>query len=905
VRTLSERPATSVGAGPRRASAPRGVTALQRRAGNRAVTRAIQRLRVGAHNDASEHEASALAPLVASHLAGASDRVGHGNQLAASVRAGAEHELGADLSEVRVHTGAEIDRQADALDAEAFTNRDDVFIAGGAVDGAHSARTETLAHELTHVVQQRGGSHRVRTSSPPGIVQRKGKGHELQKTDAFKAAAKTYEHNLGFYAYNHDRAQEGAKAMIDAIEGRVEALHDKYPSKGDTDEVRRKRFLGMLAGKDENDRLAMKAEEAGQVGMAVATAIRKGNLRERYTMLYNAAHSNTFKALFVRGGEYKLLAGLLFWKGERHSTSTQTIATKSGEGWTANVFSKRFWAQLFDPKQRMQFRTTRPEMRTARTREQLAKGYERNGKVYGAPLSKRETRHQYGDERMMHEHEKEQQLMWHEGGSKFQVDETNPWVKRVQNELGMPVTTGPSGSTDRMLEAYERIGAPKDLTQPFILGLAGWMMTGNDHSFHEIMSVAKAKGQAPYYKAGAEAYHNGVPLIKEPELRANVAEEAMFPDEHAYMAQLEGGKLVGRQGGTRWFDEIRAKKLELAQAEGEIEDLRAALRDQNTRAEALSKNLDEQLNAFLLLHQQEPNYDPEKLTTDFRAQHRRDYETLRRLQENVVEQQEKIDFAERQKGRMKTEDSMRGGLSRAHLAALNVYTSPAYGIINPSYKGWSWLRTKVARGEAVKGTDPQHLSTDDVRSHGRLHGELITRALGQLPDYEGEVLYRGDTEGGRGVGVTETMKSLTSTSKKLNPALDYATGSRPALHIIVGPAGGKDITNLTSSGDRLQQVLIPPGLTLRFAQPVKVQVRPRQINETQEQNLENRNRAKLEAGPEPMQAIADRVASWTTDHNPGNDYPFGKTVEVVICYPANYDYVKAIRDKQQQEMVLE
>src|SRR5262245_9123114 len=159
-------------------------------------------------------------------MSAAPDRLGHGRALPASVRTNVEDELGADLSGVRVHTGNDVDRQADALDADAFTHRDEIYIAGGAIEPGHAPRAETLAHELTHVVQQRGGSARVRRSAQPGVVQRQPKGHELQKTPAFRDAAKKYEHNLGFYAYNHDQAAAGAMVMIEALRERVYDMYE-------------------------------------------------------------------------------------------------------------------------------------------------------------------------------------------------------------------------------------------------------------------------------------------------------------------------------------------------------------------------------------------------------------------------------------------------------------------------------------------------------------------------------------------------------------------------------------------------------------------------------------------------------------------------------------------------------
>jgi len=68
-----------------------------------------------------------------------------------------EARLGHDFSSVRVHRDAAADRSARAQGAEAFAYGDQITFAGGAFAPATWAGRRLLAHELTHVVQQRAG----------------------------------------------------------------------------------------------------------------------------------------------------------------------------------------------------------------------------------------------------------------------------------------------------------------------------------------------------------------------------------------------------------------------------------------------------------------------------------------------------------------------------------------------------------------------------------------------------------------------------------------------------------------------------------------------------------------------------------------------------------------------------
>ena len=86
------------------------------------------------------------------------ERRGRGSPLDTSVRADMEATLGHDLSDVNVHTDREAHELNQAVSARAFTTGNDVFFTQGTYDPASSAGRHLLAHELTHVAQQRQGT---------------------------------------------------------------------------------------------------------------------------------------------------------------------------------------------------------------------------------------------------------------------------------------------------------------------------------------------------------------------------------------------------------------------------------------------------------------------------------------------------------------------------------------------------------------------------------------------------------------------------------------------------------------------------------------------------------------------------------------------------------------------------
>lgn len=141
------------------------VMALQRTVGNDAVTRMLQQQR-HTHSASCGHQApgprdtpgSAVVQRSSVHQVLRSP----GRPLDEPVRQEMETRLGADFSDVRVHDDATARRSAAEVGARAYTSGEHVVIGQGGGD------KHTLAHELTHVIQQRSGAV-AGTQTPDGL----------------------------------------------------------------------------------------------------------------------------------------------------------------------------------------------------------------------------------------------------------------------------------------------------------------------------------------------------------------------------------------------------------------------------------------------------------------------------------------------------------------------------------------------------------------------------------------------------------------------------------------------------------------------------------------------------------------------------------------------------------------
>ena len=80
---------------------------------------------------------------------------GGGQALDTNLQAKMEQAMGADFSSVKVHTDSQSNQLNESIQAKAFTTGQDVFFRQGEYNPNSKSGQELIAHELTHVVQQK------------------------------------------------------------------------------------------------------------------------------------------------------------------------------------------------------------------------------------------------------------------------------------------------------------------------------------------------------------------------------------------------------------------------------------------------------------------------------------------------------------------------------------------------------------------------------------------------------------------------------------------------------------------------------------------------------------------------------------------------------------------------------
>jgi len=96
-----------------------------------------------------------------------------GTAIEPQLRGKMESAMGADFSQVKIHTDAQSDNLSRSIQAKAFTTGSDVFFKQGEYSPGSRSGQELLAHELTHVVQQTGSVNRTIQRRPITLLDSK------------------------------------------------------------------------------------------------------------------------------------------------------------------------------------------------------------------------------------------------------------------------------------------------------------------------------------------------------------------------------------------------------------------------------------------------------------------------------------------------------------------------------------------------------------------------------------------------------------------------------------------------------------------------------------------------------------------------------------------------------------
>lgn len=721
-----------------------------------------------------------------------------GASLSTHIRHQLEPRLGADLGNVKVHTDSQSIQLTREVGAKAFTHKNHIYYGAGQSPND----LKLTAHESVHTIQQ-GAVNQVRrkynsgqsvattknigidiaqatTYQPPAIQRVSTPGIQRlfglsKKEKAAKSEQKRqqqikihdavlrgseYERRLGKYLFNHPRSNAAAKIMLDKMRNAL------IPEFNQEDREHQERLSQNFGG--------AKKKYAGNVGNEftdILGVFESGNLRERMTAFYNAMFGG-FKPMVTN-----ILKTRNWGEAEARGLDPRKMrirARQLGYG-RGGIFGSNIGAtkDSYNPQNKEIYRNPRNpldrknlksmengllsmETRTERSKkpEELLTNRsigELSDGLHKAGLSERERKFMFN--RDPGEDISSTRLPWEEGDSKFKMKDNSPWVKRLRDQLHMPLIAGPSGTALRIYQIWEWLGKPVPI-QDLSLALLGWMLVENDHSFHEIMSVGTDYGLA--YKPGQEAYQHIEPLAVS-ELRENVCLDPeypkLFPNEIDYQNKIANGE----------FKLVTPEDLEALQV------------TQND--EKWERQGDEGLG--WVKEGKESLQESGKLTKPGSGAIKA-YTGLAYLVQNPV---------------LKKSPRFVKWLKVWH----NLKTKNEMTQLRGQ---WS------AVGKA-------EFTVSDLMKEAEIHNRMLHQALTEMPEWTGTVYRGGGVNGAAGKytkGTEVVFNSFTSTSENESTARSFADKARSGTKVIfeIQVVNGRNISPL-SLYPKGREVLLPPG----------------------------------------------------------------------------------------------
>ncbi|MET8541612.1 ADP-ribosyltransferase [Kitasatospora sp. NPDC004799] len=631
----------------------------------------------------------------------------------------------------------------------------------------------------------------------------------LHATPEHRTRAEEFEARLGAYAFAHPQARAAAR---NAVERLYEALVAANP--GTPEGELYKVFLN-------NDRKPEQGS-AGQVGEQLSleefrTLMRTGNTRELLTAFYNAAYVKDsplgLKQVLQRlldAPEAEAEARAAAMKLDLRALKEQADFIRSGARSVLEMvpglntmFAKDHFGtgtvikQGAEPfkagKEYLESLKARQERDPAPPNDLTAQGLQDRG----MPLSDRELAYQQsvGDGVV---------LTWKPGRAHFALNEKSAWFGEAHHEKGMPLSTGISATTAKMLNAFRLLKVEGSTPQDMLLALVGWMLPLGDHSLYEILKGAQLLGELPPVPLNAlsdvSVLYQHIPGIPQEVVRTALGEDGMLPHEAAYHSLLRKPR---SEGG--WRDEV------VGNSQRNRDGFVTAANDSTRASDVVS--------AWLL--------------------------------RNPMTAQEVLDR-----------------VTPAHFDALAVYTGAAYPLINVALRFGPLTRRKALEyqiSQLLESPDPNRLPTilrrdpvldpllaklprdrtaqdrkdlakavkerlPQIERELLAHAELISEALDKLPPYAGD-LWRGDRVVGRPGGVarrlspsfggdTFTNPDFVSTSTEERTAMMFMQTRkelpftyRALLHFSLSGGGSAFDIQPFSDKQGEAEVLIRPGST--------------------------------------------------------------------------------------------
>ncbi|MFF1794026.1 hypothetical protein ACFVXQ_07305, partial [Kitasatospora sp. NPDC058263] len=336
----------------------------------------------------------------------------------------------------------------------------------------------------------------------------------------------------------------------------------------------------------DKDKVKFGSRSTGTTGMVgtdrhlLQEVVDRGNIRERMALLYNGYTSNHFAKL-VRQRQLPRPEQLTRERADRHDIGAEVVNPLTAE--IKKVYGELLKGPVGESEQEApfgSFRTDEPygpvidrirddyaQRRSEQigdwNRKQIVEGAQKAAErrarsILETDRNPLDVNPPLGRGEWYSAVDKDGRLGWQPGAKSFHYKLGSKFQQDAHDSGGL-VVSGTSGTAFGMLQAVKELARTKEgraaladmKAEPvdfelLRLGLLGWMVESDDHTFHEIMTGSRlfSESLTPEERADpnltrtdlaySDTYHRYRFLapLTEHELRTDVAPEGRFPDEH-------------------------------------------------------------------------------------------------------------------------------------------------------------------------------------------------------------------------------------------------------------------------------------------------------------------------------------------------------------------------------------
>jgi|GEM_PF-3232825 len=330
---------------------------------------------------------------------------------------------------------------------------------------------------------------------------------------SYQESVEVFESTLGELAAIHPDAKDFAQEMLKRV-GTIAKAYQEIKFEVDKTLSPVMKELKIRLGTTAEFATYGDGTGAGSIGfnpIAIEKCMKDGNLREQMLLIY-ATLWTTLPPIFADSAlvdkiNAKLDEGNSGFKLNKEALNAKREMAKEGESPVTTFFAQAKPLVDFRAAGGRIFDDSRPREDAPKIKDLQDLSIREARATLNTYISEEEFKAMKKGDNEGHSLG-ENRVQWIRGKDLFRIDEKSDFFKKAVAMGGLPIVTGPSGTTDGYLNGIKYLNM-QGSEEKATLALTGWMVRSGDHTFHEIKEATTWHGMA--YNIGPDLFKNVYP----------------------------------------------------------------------------------------------------------------------------------------------------------------------------------------------------------------------------------------------------------------------------------------------------------------------------------------------------------------------------------------------------------